>query len=223
MRAHGAPDGESTPSGGARGRALARRRSGPGSGDGARPSRLPDRDPARRADRARPGGARRRLLDEPAWRWPAAPRTRSRCGRSGATTSRYAPACSRRGPSELAVARYFLSRAGSDGGPIRRVHAGARLLTSGMRAVVESMTTHCQVTGRFARELRFGPGVIDPLQHTFARWDGKGVPRGLSGEAIAIAARVFSVANYVEVEHRAGRARCRTRARSAIRRLDPRP
>jgi HD-GYP domain-containing protein (c-di-GMP phosphodiesterase class II) len=109
------------------------------------------------------------------------------------------------GPSELAVARYFLSRAGSDGGPIRRVHAGARLLTSGLRAVVESMTTHCQVTGRFARELRFGPGVINPLQHTFARWDGKGVPRGLSGDEIAIAARVFSVANYVEVEHqRAG-------------------
>ena len=106
------------------------------------------------------------------------------------------------GPSELAMARYFLSRAGSDGGPIRRVHAGARLLSNGMRAVVESMTTHCQVTGRFAGELRFGPGVIDPLQHTFARWDGKGVPRGLSGDAIATAARVFSVANYVEVEHR---------------------
>jgi HD-GYP domain-containing protein (c-di-GMP phosphodiesterase class II) len=106
------------------------------------------------------------------------------------------------GPSELAMARYFLSRAGSDGGPIRRANAGARLIASGMRAVVESMTTHCQVTGRLAQELQFGPGVIDPLQHTFARWDGKGVPRGLSGEAIATAARVFAVANYIEVAHR---------------------
>ncbi|MGH2866377.1 MAG: HD domain-containing phosphohydrolase [Solirubrobacteraceae bacterium] len=106
------------------------------------------------------------------------------------------------GPGELAMAAYFLSRAGSDGGPIHRTAAGARLLASGMRAVVESMTTHCQVTGRLAEELRFGPGVIDPLQLTFARWDGKGVPRGVSGEAIAIAARVFAVANYVEVEHR---------------------
>ena len=44
--------------------------------------------------------------------------------------------------------------------------------------------------------------MTGPLQHTFARWDGKGVPRGVSGEAIAIAARVFAVANYVEVEHR---------------------
>jgi HD-GYP domain-containing protein (c-di-GMP phosphodiesterase class II) len=106
------------------------------------------------------------------------------------------------GPSELAMARYFLSRAGSDGGPIRRANAAARLLANGMRAVVESMTSHCQVTSMFAQELRFGPGVIDPLQHTFARWDGKGVPRGLSGEAIALAARVFAVANYVEVAHR---------------------
>ena len=120
-------------------------------------------------------------------------------------TSRYAPACSRPGPRSSASHATSYLVPGSDGGPIRRVHAGARLLSSGMRAVVESMTTHCQVTGRFAGELRFGPGVINPLQHTFARWDGRGVPRGLSGDAIAIAARVFSVANYVEVEHqRAG-------------------
>jgi HD-GYP domain-containing protein (c-di-GMP phosphodiesterase class II) len=106
------------------------------------------------------------------------------------------------GPTELAMARYFVSRAGSDGGRVRRASARARLLASGMRAVVESMTTHCRVTGRLAEELRFGPGVIDPLQYTFARWDGKGVPRGASSGAIPIAARVFAVANYAEVEHR---------------------
>jgi HD-GYP domain-containing protein (c-di-GMP phosphodiesterase class II) len=106
------------------------------------------------------------------------------------------------GPSELSIARYFLSRAGSDGGPARRVGQAARLLASGMRAVVESLTTHCQVTGRLAGQLRFGPGVQDPLGHTFARWDGKGVPRGVSGEEIALPARLFAVANYIEVEHR---------------------
>jgi HD-GYP domain-containing protein (c-di-GMP phosphodiesterase class II) len=106
------------------------------------------------------------------------------------------------GPSELALARYFLSRAGSDGGPVRRVRKGAGLLSTGMRAVAESLTTHCQVTGRLAEQLQFGPSVRDPLQHAFARWDGKGVPRGLSGEAIALAARLLVVANYIEVEHR---------------------
>jgi HD-GYP domain-containing protein (c-di-GMP phosphodiesterase class II) len=106
------------------------------------------------------------------------------------------------GPSELSIAGYFLSRAGSDGGPVRRAGQGARLLASGMRALVESLTTHCQVTGQLADQLHFGPGVRDPLQHTFARWDGKGVPRGLSGEEIALPARIFTVANYVEVQHR---------------------
>ncbi|MGH2904542.1 MAG: HD domain-containing phosphohydrolase [Solirubrobacteraceae bacterium] len=106
------------------------------------------------------------------------------------------------GPSELAVAGYFLSRAGSNGGPARRVGRSARLLATGMRAVAESLTIHCQVTGRLADQLHFGPGVRDPLQHTFARWDGKGLPRGLSGESIELAARLLVVANYVEVEHR---------------------
>jgi HD-GYP domain-containing protein (c-di-GMP phosphodiesterase class II) len=106
------------------------------------------------------------------------------------------------GPSELSIAGYFLSRAGSDGGPARRIRQGAALLKGGMRAVVESLTTHCQVTGLLAEQLHFGAGVRDPLQHTFARWDGKGVPRGLSGEEIALPARLLTVANYIEVEHR---------------------
>jgi len=106
------------------------------------------------------------------------------------------------GPSELAIARYFLSRAGADGGPIRRARAGAGLLATGMRAVAESLTTHCQVTGQLAEQLQFGPSIREPLQHTFARWDGKGVPRGVAGEEIELAARLVVVANYIEVEHR---------------------
>ena len=106
------------------------------------------------------------------------------------------------GPSELAIARYFLSRAGSDGGPVRRARAGAGLVATGMRAVAESLATHCQVTGRLAEHLQFGSSVRGPLQHTFARWDGKGVPRGLAGEEIELAARLLVVANYIEVEHR---------------------
>ncbi len=38
----------------------------------------------------------------------------------------------------------------------------------------------------------------------FARWDGKGVPRGVAGEEIELAARLVVVANYIEVEHDGG-------------------
>jgi HD-GYP domain-containing protein (c-di-GMP phosphodiesterase class II) len=105
-------------------------------------------------------------------------------------------------PSQLGLTRYFLSRAGSDGGPLRRVREGARLLATGMRSVAEALTTHCQITGLLANRLGFGPAVRDPLQHAFARWDGKGLPPGVAGNAIALPARIMTVANYVEVAHR---------------------
>jgi HD-GYP domain-containing protein (c-di-GMP phosphodiesterase class II) len=105
-------------------------------------------------------------------------------------------------PSQVGLARYFLSRAGSDGGAPRRIGQGARLLATGMRSVAEALTAHCQVTGLFAERLGFGPDVLNPLQHTFARWDGKGIPAGVGGDAIEFPARIMTVANYVEVAHR---------------------
>jgi HD-GYP domain-containing protein (c-di-GMP phosphodiesterase class II) len=106
------------------------------------------------------------------------------------------------GPSQAAQARYFMSRAGSDGGPLRRARAGAALALTGMRAVMESLAADCEVTARFAERLGLGEAVSDPLQQKFARWDGKGVPRGVAGEGIPLAARVLGVAWRVEAEHR---------------------
>jgi HD-GYP domain-containing protein (c-di-GMP phosphodiesterase class II) len=106
------------------------------------------------------------------------------------------------GPSELAAGRYFLSRAGSDGGPLRRARAGAGLALTGMRVITETLVADCQVTGRFAERLGFGEAVSDPLQQKFARWDGKGVPRGLAGEDIALAARMLGMAWRLEAEQR---------------------
>jgi HD-GYP domain-containing protein (c-di-GMP phosphodiesterase class II) len=105
------------------------------------------------------------------------------------------------GTSDMALTRYFLSRAGSDGGAMHRARAGASLLATGMRAVVESLVSHCEVTGRLAERLELGPAVSEPLAHTFARWDGKGVPKGLRGDAIAITSRMLMLADVVEVEH----------------------
>jgi HD-GYP domain-containing protein (c-di-GMP phosphodiesterase class II) len=106
------------------------------------------------------------------------------------------------GTSDLAMARYFLSRAGSDGGLAHRARTRVELVATGMRAVVESLASHCQVTGRLADRLGLGPSVSGPLQHTFARWDGKGSPKGLSGGDIAVGSRVYALADTVEVHHR---------------------
>jgi HD-GYP domain-containing protein (c-di-GMP phosphodiesterase class II) len=108
------------------------------------------------------------------------------------------------GPSQFAIPRYLLTRAGSDGGPLRRAHAGASLMRTGMRAVMEAFVADCRITGRFAERLGFGEEVSGPVQQKFARWDGKGVPRELAGEQIALAARILGISWRVEAEHRQG-------------------
>lgn len=106
------------------------------------------------------------------------------------------------GPSQLAASRYLLAQAGSDGGPWRQARARASLMRTGMRGVTEAYVADCVITGRFAERLGFGETVSEPLQQKFARWDGKGIPRGLAGEEIALAARVLGMSWRLEAEHR---------------------
>jgi HD-GYP domain-containing protein (c-di-GMP phosphodiesterase class II) len=106
------------------------------------------------------------------------------------------------GPSEMSAARYFLSRAGSDGGPLRRARQGAKLMRTGMRVITETLVADCAVTARFAERLGLGETVSHPLQQKFARWDGKGIPRDLAGDDIAREARMLGLAWRLEAEHR---------------------
>ena len=57
-----------------------------------------------------------------------------------------------------------------------------------------SLSAHCEVGARLARRLGLGPGVVDALAHAYERWDGRGLPNGLSAEDIPIAVRVVVVA-----------------------------
>jgi HD-GYP domain-containing protein (c-di-GMP phosphodiesterase class II) len=106
------------------------------------------------------------------------------------------------GPSQFAMPRYFLARAGADGGAMRRMRTAMSLVLSGMQAVMEGYVADCRVTGRFAERLGFGEEVSGPLQRKFARWDGKGIPRGTAGEDIPLAARMLGMTWRLEAEHR---------------------
>ena len=106
------------------------------------------------------------------------------------------------GPSQFAVPRYFLARAGSDGGALRRARAGATLVASGMRSVMEGFVADCLIAGRFAERLGLGETVSQALQQKFARWDGKGIPKGVAGEDIALPARLLAMSWRLEAEHR---------------------
>jgi hypothetical protein len=66
-------------------------------------------------------------------------------------------------------------------------------LSNPMRAR-ESFAAMCEVAQRFARWLELGPGIDAALEYVFARWDGKGPPGGVGGEALPLPARLLHVA-----------------------------
>jgi HD-GYP domain-containing protein (c-di-GMP phosphodiesterase class II) len=106
------------------------------------------------------------------------------------------------GPSQLDMARYFVGKAGADAGPLDRARTRAALMLSGMRKVMDAYFADCRITAHFAERLGFDEGVSQPLQQKFARWDGKGVPKGLAGENIPLAARLLGMSWRLEAEYR---------------------
>jgi len=55
-------------------------------------------------------------------------------------------------------------------------------------------TADCEVASSTARRLGLSSGVQRALHEIFERWDGRGVPKGLRGEAITVPARFAQVA-----------------------------
>ena len=107
--------------------------------------------------------------------------------------------------------------------PAAHVRAFAAGAPKAKRAAAEGARADCEVGARMARRFGLGPGVEQALLQVFERWDGKGSPRGLKGDAIAVAARIAAVA-YAAVmfEHEGGRpAALEVIGRWAGRILDP--
>lgn len=57
-----------------------------------------------------------------------------------------------------------------------------------------SLSAHCEVGARLAVRLGLGEGVVRALAHAYERWDGRGLPDRLAGEAIPLPVRVVVVA-----------------------------
>jgi HD-GYP domain-containing protein (c-di-GMP phosphodiesterase class II) len=93
---------------------------------------------------------------------------------------------------------FLSSRAASVNPPL------AELKTADRRKLAGSTVGHCIVTSDFAERLGLGPEVTGPLVQLFERWDGRGRPQRLAGEAIALPARVVAFADVLVPFHRAG-------------------
>jgi HD-GYP domain-containing protein (c-di-GMP phosphodiesterase class II) len=76
---------------------------------------------------------------------------------------------------------------------LRRLRLVARALADS-KGAERSLSTHCEVAVMLARRAGLEQPVVDALGHAYERWDGKGYPAGLEGDAIPLAVRVALVA-----------------------------
>jgi HD-GYP domain-containing protein (c-di-GMP phosphodiesterase class II) len=62
-----------------------------------------------------------------------------------------------------------------------------------------SLSAHCEAASLLATRLGMPESVCESLAHAYERWDGKGYPDGLAGEAVPVAIRVVAVARDAEL------------------------
>jgi HD-GYP domain-containing protein (c-di-GMP phosphodiesterase class II) len=97
---------------------------------------------------------------------------------------------------------FMLRRAGAGTSAFNRARQAVGIMATGGRAVVEQMANHCSAAGEFADRLGLSAGVRAGIVQAYARWDGKGVPRDLAGDALALSARISHIAEACEVFQR---------------------
>ncbi|MFL5840738.1 MAG: HD domain-containing phosphohydrolase [Thermoleophilaceae bacterium] len=104
----------------------------------------------------------------------------------------------------LPAAKFVIGHVGRGRPPLRRALLAGALLTGNRDLIAAMEMTHCLIAGQLALRLGLGDRVHDGLQDVFERWDGKGLPRNLEGEEIALSARIVELADISEVFRRIG-------------------
>jgi HD-GYP domain-containing protein (c-di-GMP phosphodiesterase class II) len=104
----------------------------------------------------------------------------------------------------LRARAFTLGHVGAGQGLGERARIGVRFFGDGRRAASEMVENHWAATNDLAAGLGLSQDVRESLYQTFERWDGKGVPAEAKGDDILIAARLVTLADVVEIYHRAG-------------------
>lgn len=97
------------------------------------------------------------------------------------------------------VVRMMVARAGPGRSGLARVPAVVSVLASGRRAPELNFRTACEVADAFAARLGLDGDVRTALAANFERWNGRGFPVGLKGEAVPRPMRVAQLAQELEV------------------------
>jgi putative nucleotidyltransferase with HDIG domain len=87
-----------------------------------------------------------------------------------------------------------LRRAGAGRRGAARVVAAARAVTGAAEFLDVNFRTSCEAAQLLAARLDLGDAVRRGLWHAFERWDGRGVPNAVAGEAVEPTARIALLA-----------------------------
>jgi HD-GYP domain-containing protein (c-di-GMP phosphodiesterase class II) len=106
--------------------------------------------------------------------------------------------------SSAATEALFMMRHLGAGRPAaERARLGLAFFGDGYRAADSMLTNHWLAADDLAARLGLTQQVRDCVEQTFERWDGRGSPKAAKGDQIVVTARLVSLADVVEVYHRA--------------------
>jgi HD-GYP domain-containing protein (c-di-GMP phosphodiesterase class II) len=90
---------------------------------------------------------------------------------------------------------FLVFELGKGATPLVRARAVITAISKGQQIDEELFRSNCEVALRTSQRLGLGAGVQRGLNEIYERWDGKGNPRRLSGDDIALPARFAQVAS----------------------------
>ncbi|WP_419224499.1 HD domain-containing phosphohydrolase [Gordonia sp. CPCC 206044] len=104
--------------------------------------------------------------------------------------------------SGLPYLRFLVGNVGR-GEPLgRRLKTMTDLFRNARGQIALLVHSHCMSAAALARHMGLGADVEQAIAHTFERFDGGGLPGGVSGTDIPIEMRVAQLADTAEVHHR---------------------
>jgi len=100
-------------------------------------------------------------------------------------------------PTEMLSAMF--QHIGKGESVLRRALRISHALLNGSKNVEEIFSGRCEVAQNLADRLGLGTRMRDALGQIYERWDGKGLPQKLKGEAILLPVRVVRIAQDAEI------------------------
>ncbi|HEY7006791.1 MAG TPA: HD domain-containing phosphohydrolase, partial [Sphingomicrobium sp.] len=109
-------------------------------------------------------------------------------------------------PRSLRMMATGLSQLGRGHPPLHRFRLGLEFALSGHREVDGMVESHSQIARMLGEQLGLPEMVLSSLAASYERWDGRGWPGELKGQAVPLPARISQFAEFVEVANRLGGA-----------------